>query len=211
VFTFVNADADNATAVTYGGTGLTAVSGGRAVDTAGEAGDCKAWFLGSGISTGAQTVQVTRTNNANVMYAVAITVTAATNTEVAPTKVLIQTDGTCAEQSVTDGQSSGPDSMRFAGINSGLSSVADLTPPASPGPNVLGDGANSTLLQSIVIGAARCCAVVRETAAGIGSRSVGFLSTTSDDRAAVHLAVREVVASTVVKDMIGRGIIAWKR
>jgi hypothetical protein len=149
------------------------------------------------------------------MYAVAVTVTAATDTQVHTGGiVLVQTDGTCAEVSVTDGQSSGPDSMRFAGINSGLSSVVDLTPPATPGLNVLSDGASSTLLHSITVTGGtptRSCAVVRETTAGIGSRSVGFLSTTSDDRAAVHLAVREVVASTVVKDMIGRGIIAWKR
>lgn len=208
VFTFVNANADNATSVTYGGVGMTAVSGGRAVDTAGEPGDCKAWFLGSGIPTGNQTVQVNRTNNASVMYAVAITVTAGANTETNGV-VLVQGDGTCAQQSVTDG-STGVDSMRFAGINSGLSSVASLTPPASPGPNVLANGANSTLLQSIVIGT-RCCAVVRETTAGQGSRSVGFASVTSDDRAAVHLAVREVVASTSIKDIISRGILVRAR
>lgn len=35
---------------------------------------------------------------------------------------------------------------------------------------------------------------VRETTAGQGSRPVGFSYGTSDDRAAVHLAVREVSA-----------------
>lgn len=49
VYTFTNADADDATAVSYGGASLAAVSGGRAVDTTGEPGDCKAWFLGSGV------------------------------------------------------------------------------------------------------------------------------------------------------------------
>jgi len=181
VFTFVNANADNALSVKIDPTGantdVPAVSGGRAVDTATEPGDCKAWFLGAGLPAGAMTIRVNRTNNANVMYAVAVTVTAAGDTQAyTPGIVLLQEDGTLAEQSVDDG-SPGTNSLRYAGINSGLAA-----PPAQ--------GTNSTTTQSIDFGA-RVASLVRENTAGQGSRSVGWSTATSDDRAAVHLAVRE--------------------
>lgn len=184
VFTFVNANADDATAVTYGGVSMTAVSGGRAVDTAGEAGDCKAWFLGSSIPTGAQTIVVTRNNNANAMYGACHSATASGDTEVyLPGIVLLQGDGTFAEQNVDDG-SPGTNSLRFAGTQSGNSS--QFIP-----------GANSTWDTGATIDyGVRVCVTVRETTAGQGSRPVGFSYGTSDDRAAVHLAVREIPSSS---------------
>lgn len=185
VYTFVNANADDALSVKIdplgANTDVPAVSGGRAVDTAGEAGDCKTWFLGTAaLPTGTTTVRINRNNNANVMYAVAITVTAAAgmDTDVHTGGiVLLNTDGTLAEQSVTDG-SPGSDSVRYAGVNSGLG-----TPPAQ--------GASSTQLHTIDF-TSRGISVCRETTAGQGARNVGFSSGTSDDRAAVHLAVKEV-------------------
>ena len=164
--------------VTYGGVDMTAVSGGAAADTAGEIGRCAAWYLDDP-PTGTQTVQVNRTNNTNTMYAVAITVTAAAGklTEVyEPGIVLVQEDGTVAVQAVTDG-SPGSNSTRFAGGMFG-----HQTMPIA--------GTGSTLIQSIDIGA-QGAVVVRETTAGQGSRNVGMSSGTSDDRAIVHLAVRE--------------------
>jgi fibronectin-binding autotransporter adhesin len=182
VYVFV---ANNATdlvqGVTYGGVNVPAVAGGAAVDTAGEPGRCTAFFLGSGIPTGAQSVVVSRTNTANIMYAVAITVTAATDTQVAGTTV-IQGDGTLAVTSIDDGQTgNAPASMRFAGIYSGVASV-----PAA--------GTGSTALQSIDFGN-YVVATYRETTAGVGARNVGA-TFASDDRAAVFLAVREEVAAT---------------
>jgi hypothetical protein len=188
VFTFVNANANDALGVTYGGVQMAPVSGGRAVDTVTEPGDCKAWFLSTGVPQGTKTVVVTRNNNANVMYAVACTVLAASNmdTDVHTAGiVLVQEDNTLAEQSVTDG-SPGSNSLRYAGVNSGLA-----TPPAQ--------GASSTALQSIDF-TSRGCAVVRETTAGQGARSVGFSSGTSDDVAAVHLAVKEIAQSLPTPD-----------
>lgn len=180
VFTCTNANADDATAVDIGGVSLTAVTGGRAVDTAGEAGDVKAWFLGSSVPTGTQTVTVTRNNNANEMWAIGISFTASGDTEVyEPGIVLLQGDGTIAEQNVDDG-SPGTDSTRFAVINSGL-------------PTVPSAGANSTASRGIDFGA-RVIQAVRETVTGQGSRPIGFSSGTSDDRAAVHLAVRQVAS-----------------
>lgn len=188
VFTFVNANADNATGVTYGGAALSAVGGGRAVDTAGEAGDCKAWFLGASVPTGNVTVEVTRTNNANVMWATSITVTALTDTEVTGVQ-LLQENQTLSAVNVDDG-SPGTNSLRFAGCNWG-------------GPDVPTADGSSTALGGIDFGA-RCIGTVQETTAGQGSRPVGFeTGATSDDVAAVHLAVREVVAAA--------GHPTWKR
>jgi len=185
VFTFVNANADDALSVTYGGVALMRVTGGRALATSAEAGDCVAWFLGAGIPTGTQAVVVNRVNNADVMYAVAITSTAAANTE-AVNPVLLQGSSiqAPAEQNVTD-NSPGTNSVRYAGCNYG-------------GLNIPAAGANSTALIGIDYGA-RTVGVVRETTAGQGSRAVGF-SDGSDDVAAVHLAVRELTARAVEDD-----------
>jgi hypothetical protein len=162
-------------AVSYGGVAMAAVSGGRAVDSAGEAGACKAYFLGSSIPTGAQTVSVIHnTGVAANLYAVCITVTASADTEISGTPVLLEGDGTLAEQSVGTG---GASALRFAGLFSGLSATPSV-------------GANSTLVHDHDIGV-RIMAVVCETTAGTGSRPVGFSSGSSDDRAAVHLSVAE--------------------
>lgn len=191
VSTFVNANANDALSVKIdpagANTDVPAVSGGRAVDTAGEAGDCKTWFLGSGLPTATTTVRVNRTNNANVMYALAILQTGTSPLEVhAAGIVLLQEDGTVAEQNVTDG-SPGTDSLRYVAINSGE-------------PGTLAVGANTTTLglSGFIDFGARICQAARETTAGQGSRPVGFSSGVSDDRAAVHLAVREAVAAVTL-------------
>jgi hypothetical protein len=169
------------TSVTYGGVALTRLTGGSAQDAAGELGRMDAFFLGSGLGTGNQTITVNRTNNATVMYAAAATVTAGANTAVPEaTIVLLQGDGTLTVQSVDD-TSPGQNSLRYAGTYSGLNA-----PPAA--------GTGSTLLNSIDIGNYGS-ALVRETTAGQGARNVGFTGAT-DDRAAVHLAIRELVPRT---------------
>lgn len=230
VFTFVNANADDATSVTYGGVSLTAVSGGRANSSNGtNPGDCKAWFLGSGVPTGTQTVVVNRTNNSNAMYAVAITVTSDADSAVHTAGiVLVTSDGSSlSEQSVTDG-SPGTNSLRFAGFNGGWS-FWNEDPDNFPTDNVLKGSNSSWLDNTTTFGSAgvvgiidygtRGCAVVKETTAGQGSRSVGFSASTtafpppSLARAAVHLAIKEATAapSTTIKDLIGCGIIPFRR
>ncbi len=230
VFTFVNANADDATSVSYGSASMTAVSGGRANSAnATFPGDCKAWFLGSSVPTGTQTVTVNRTNNANFIYGVAVSLTAATNTEVHTAGIVLLTaDGTTvAQQSVTDG-SPGTNSLRLAGLNMGISGWNE-TFKFGPSNNVLA-GANSIWVDGdannggggAVIGlydyGTRGCGVVRETANGQGARNVGFSATYSivppsnTGIAAVHLAVKEsAAASTALKDIIGQGIIPWPR
>ena len=170
-------DVQHVTSVTADGSAVPAVSGGAAVDSATEPGRCDVFFLGSSVPAGTLTMVVNRTNDAIEMWACCITVTAAADTEVYTTGiVLLEGDGTLAEQNVDDG-SPGTNSVRFAGIHSGLAGV-----PAA--------GANSTVVHGFDTGS-NVAQVVRETTAGQGSRPVGFSDGTTDDRAAVHLAVRE--------------------
>lgn len=218
VFTFVTSSsgADDVTSVTYGGVSLTAVSGGRAVDT--NFGDCKAWFLGASVPTGSQTVTVNRNNNSNSIYAVAATVNADASTTSVHTGgiVLVQGDATSlSEQSVTDGLTGGdPDSLRFAGAYVNLPNF-NTSPPTTITFNTLQPGTNSTWLRGIDYGTTNI-GFVRETTAGNGGRNVGFDAAgfSSFDRAAVHLAIKEGggAAATAVKDLInGFGIMPFKR
>lgn len=188
VYTFVlNSSTETATAVDWGGVSLSAVSGGTAADTATEPGRCTAWFNGDGSALAGRandTITVTRTNNANEMYAVAATVTAGTeDTEVHTAGIqLVENNATWTERSVTDG-SPGTNSQRYSGTFFGVS--------AAPGA-----GANSTAMNSMVVSSTRGGAAVRETTPGQGSRSVGFSSGTSDDHAEVALAIKEKAAAT---------------
>jgi len=181
VFNLVSG-ANIVSSVTYGATSVPLVAGGEAIDSAGEPGWCGAYFIGSGFPTGSsQAVVVNRTNNTDELYATCTLLQALGDTEVYTAGiVLLQGDGTLAEQSVDDG-SPGTDSERYAGTFSGLASV--------PGP-----GINTSALLSFDTGQ-QTAAVVREANTGQGSRLVGFASGTSDDRAAVHLAVREAAAA----------------
>lgn len=171
------ASADAVTSVTYAGTTMTHVGSARAVDSTTEPGSVDVYFLGSSVpTTDNPTVQVNRTNNTTTMWAVCATQTAATDTEIAGI-VLVPGDGAIAQQSVDDG-STGVDSVRYSAVYYG---------GATPAPA----GANSTLLHSNDAGAYGWTAV-RETTAGQGSRLVGCTQATSDDRAIVAFAVREV-------------------
>jgi hypothetical protein len=183
VYTF-NSTAALVTSVTYGGVQLSAVTGGSTTDAAGEPGRIDTYYIGATVTGGGtQTIVVNRTNNATAMYATAASVYSVYNTEVyTPGIVLLSGDGTMPVQSVTDGWP-GSFSQRYAGAYSGLQ-----TPPAA--------GTGSTLLNSIDIGNYGA-AMVRETTPGQGPRSVGFNAAT-DDRAAVHLAIREINPQRVI-------------
>ncbi len=186
-----NSSTDKTSTVTYGGTTVPLVPGGFAADTTGEPRSCKAFFLGAGVPTGAQSVVVNRTNDSTVMWAVAVTVDASQDTEVyTPGIVLQQSDTSLAAQNVSDGLSVS-NSLRFAAISSALNS----------GP---GADTGSVGLQAIDFGP-QVAQVVRETTAGTGSRPVGFSSATVDDVAAVYLAVREQV--TVVSIPVTPGAV----
>lgn len=182
VLVFVGTKANSAiiTSVTYGGVTCSAVSGAEAIDTVGEPCRMKAFFIGSSVPAGAQTVTVTRTNNTTVMYAVAYTVTASRDTEIyLPGIVLVQEDGALVEQSVDDG-SPGTNSLRLGGLAWGRDGTLTI-------------GSSSTQDQVIDV-TAFAFATCHENTAGQGVRSVGWSYAFTDDRAGVFLAVREVAA-----------------
>ena len=184
VFTCGLSSATNdVTSVTYGGVNVPAVTGGAASDAVTEPGNMKAWFLGSSIPTGNQSVVVNRNNNANILYAVSISVTALSDTAVYEAGIVLQNgDVQAAEQSVDDG-SPGTNSVRYAGTFSGWDAPASLTV-----------GANTTGLRAIDIGS-QLCQTARETTAGQGARSIGWTAASSDDTAAVYLAIKESAAA----------------
>lgn len=161
-------------------------------DVAGEIGTVAVWVLGTGIPTGAQTVVVNRTNDANAVYAVCATVTESGSLKTHPHESVVTLSGDVEihEQSVTDG-SPGQNSVRFAAAYRGNNTFP-------------GVGANTTLVHSIsgTFGAtSRGTGLGYETTAGQGSRSVGFEnSTTADDTAAAHFAMR-----IMLDDLVGQG------
>lgn len=170
-----NTATDDFVSATYGGVPMTEVTGSKATDTVTQPGLVKAFFLGSGIPTGAQTVSIDHLASNINHWAVCISVTAAADTEISGTPVLLQEDGTLAEQNVGTGTGT---AMRYAMLYTGMATLP-------------GVGASSTSLGSLDIGTTGfVCA--RETTAGAGSRPVGFSTGTTDSRAAVHLSVAEV-------------------
>jgi len=179
------------TGVTYGGTPMTLVTGGEANDTATEQGTVRTYFLDN-VAAGAQTVEVTRVNDATQMIGIAATQTAAGATEVGPTIVLLEENGTYVSQNVDDG-SPGTNSQRY---------VAGYYGGATPAPVT---GADTTLVHDHDF-TAFGWTVGRETTPGQGSRAVGLTQATSDDRAAVHLAIREVPATVPNAGWWGGGV-----
>jgi len=181
----INSFNDDAGTVTYGSTTLSRVTGANAVDIGGEPGRTVAYFAGSGLPSGNQTVTVNRTNNSNVMYATVATVTAAADTDTAGVLVE-QNNQTLTEENVDDG-SPGANSIRYLGLYSGRGAFGNQSGRITP-------GANSTAVQTIDFGA-RVAGLYRETVAGQGSRPVGVSCTTSDDVAAVYLAIIEAASA----------------
>ncbi|TAN35690.1 hypothetical protein EPN27_03265, partial [Patescibacteria group bacterium] len=184
VYVYTISATKTVTSVTYGGVAMTEIAGGAASDTGGETGRVDTFFLGASIPTGAQPIVVSRTNNSTIMYASASTQTASVNTEVYTSGIiLLQENGTYSVQSITDG-SIGVNSLRYAAGYSG-------------GNNPLSAGTGSTVLNSIDFGS-YTATTARESTAGQGARNVGFTYGSNDDRAGVHLAVREIPAAATI-------------
>lgn len=168
-----------ATSLTYDGEAVAAVSGGEATLSSTESGAVKAYFLGTGVNTGAVTVVVNRNNNGQMLYAIACTVTAGGDTEVHTAGIVTVSNASIdlTEQAVTDG-SPGTNSVRYGGVVDGLGA------PPTP-------GTNSTAVHDLDIGNLTAT-FVRETTAGQGSRSVGPVNGGPPDEAVgVYLAVRQ--------------------
>jgi hypothetical protein len=165
-------------AVTYVGVPLARL-GTVAQDTIGEFATATVWFLGGSVPTDdPASVVVTRDNSANEAYAVAVTFTAGGDTEEVGTRVLLEEDGTLAEQAIDSG------AVTALRLVCGRSGLADL--PSA--------GTNSTHLHDMDVGS-RVMMMGRETTPGSGSRSVGYSSGATDDRAFIHFAIAEVAGA----------------
>jgi hypothetical protein len=177
VFVTTIANADYISSVTYGGVAMTQVS--EAADTATEPARVTAFYLGSGIPTSTQTIVVNRTNNATIMYASAATVQADGDTGTIGYKQIVNnTDGYYAPN-IQDGfMSTSSNSLRYVGAYYGANNVLPVS------------SASTTLLNNIDFGSYTSNMAV-ETSGGLGFRKVGFTNVTADDRAAIHLAIRE--------------------
>jgi hypothetical protein len=161
-------------AVTYGGVAMTRIS--RAADTAGEPGATYAYFLGSGIPTGAQTVSITHSATATLKIATVNSMTAAANTAVEVSNV-IQADTANPQLALNSAVSA----LRYVGVYSGAVGPTSLT--------LLG---GMTAVHSHDFGAF-CSRVDRETTASSGSFTIGYTAA-SDDVGMVAVAIREVQA-----------------
>ncbi len=174
------------TAVTYGGTAMTLVGSGADTDT--EPAIVRCYYLDN-VAAGAQSIVVTRTNNAVQMMGMAATVTAASATQT----VGLVTQGGSSETIGANTTGTGTAASGSLPINDGspgTNSVrycAYYTGAATP----LAPGTDSTLLNNHDF-TAFGWTMVRETTAGQGIRFVGMATGTVDDRAAVYVAVREI-------------------
>lgn len=201
VITFVNADADDATAVTYGGVTVNAVSGGRALSTG--FGDCKTWFLGSGIPSGTQSVVVTRTNNANTIYAVAVSFTAASNTSVAGVTLNTTTGNSLSETTITGAAGClcvGATNAEYADINAAFKIISNNILRGTNSlwmnnaTNNSGSSPGTAGKEGIYDFGSRSCGVVKRNTTGSGL--VGFSASSTlvpsgSRQASVYLAVQE--------------------
>jgi hypothetical protein len=115
---------DIVSGVTYGGVTMSRVA--FADDTTGEAGAAYLYFLGASIPTGAQTVSIDRTQNTTSVWAVAITATAAADTEVVDFDNSQQGDANITNPAVTL-QHSGRDCLDFFGGYNGVNAPGSIT------------------------------------------------------------------------------------
>jgi hypothetical protein len=166
---------DVITSVTYGGVAMARVS--TAADAAGEDGRVYAYFLGTGIPVGAQTVSIVHSGSATVKHAVAISV-------LAPSDTCITGVGTLSADQANP-QLALPSEMvgqRYCVIYSGKDTVSDLTPLA--GMTAVHDHDFGTFVSR----------VDRQTTPSSGTYTIGYTAT-SDDVAMIAIAIGAISSS----------------
>lgn len=166
--------ADLITGVTYGGVTMTRTPNGRAVDSVGEALSTYAYFLGSGVPTGTQTVSVDHTASGHAKIAFCITFTAGDDTEIVIDNIL---QGDQADPQISLDTNTRV-SLRCFVVGSGHNAPSSLT--LISGMTSVGSGTDGA--KSIVCG--------RETSPSSGNTTVGWTAT-SEDVAMVAVSVAE--------------------
>lgn len=149
---------------------------------AGEPGSAYAYFLGSGIPTGAQTVSVAYDDsNSAFKVCVAVTVTASSNTEVIDFDTL---EGIAANPGVTL-DSASRTAIRLLGMFSGRQDTS-IDP---------GTGLTEMFAMNAEGGISRSYQAARETTPSSGATALSFTAT-SDDIALVGVALGEIAATS---------------
>jgi len=171
---------DEVSAVTYGGVAMSRVA--SAADTAGELQRVYAYFLGTGIPTGAQTVTVTYSGASATRILYCITVTAAADTEVDASNVAEEDQ---ADPDITVATTASTNCFVSGVIASGLSTHTNLSAGTGYTELDLTDvGSNATHVQ-------------RRTSNSTGGNVSVLWDTAaiSDDVAAIGVAIKESAAS----------------
>lgn len=176
---------DEVTTVTYGGTGMTQISVSPQTKSTGELSVVHAFFLGSSIPTGAQTVEVS-VSGASTKLGRSITLTASADTEVVDADII--SSDSVSNPSVTLGLG-GRTSFVAIGFDSGQIDVASIAPNAGWTSRVEFDfGSHSGGVYTYdTIGSS-------DVAAGWDNSAAG-----GDDANAIAVAISEAAAATAVR------------
>ena len=177
-------DGDDVTSVKYGGVAMTRVA--TAADTAGETMRSYVYFLGTGISTGAQTVDVVYSGGTNTRILYCTTITAAADTEVEDSEILQENQ---ADPSMTLVTGSGVNCFCAGILASGRSTHTNVTP-----------GTDYTELDLTDV-SSRASHVERRTNNSTGGNVTLNWGTAgvSDDVAAVGVAIKESAADILLQ------------
>lgn len=182
-----SADEIDSTDVTYGGVAMSLV--GTYADTAGEPCRVHAYFLGSGIPTGAQTVHMGVTAGATLSKrGYCITLTAAADTAVEDEN---GTSGDIDDPSVALTTGASTETWVAALIMSGLAAPTSITAGSGFTKNATLEhdhGANCSTVETI------------DTNDAGGGLTVGFTTTAADDVAMIAVAIKEVGAQAFTID-----------
>lgn len=170
------------TAVSYGGVAMTQVSGSPLDKTTGEPGNVTCWFLGSGISSGAQTVQFTAGGATRRGWSV--TLTGADNTELVDVDTSINSDSQ-ANPSTTL-QHTSRTSFAMLAFRSGVDGGVGNTTPLS----------GWTSRDELSVSGASVLGVYTYDTVGSSDVTAGWTQA-ADDAQMIALAISEVVAAPV--------------
>lgn len=176
--------------VTYGGVAMEQTSNSPVINLVNEFGVVQCFILGSGIPTGAQTVVVNTVGTNATKRAVAITVTAATNTEFVSERSV--SSGSLANPSVVLGLL-GRTCFVAEGFFSGQNAPADITPLT---------GWTSMLEHDF---GTKTAGWYRYNTIGSADVTTGWTQT-ADDAVMISVAISEVQAGAALVRVVGEGL-----
>lgn len=165
-------DAENVSAVTYGGVAMASVQ--NQVSGGGESGRSAVYFLGASIPTGMQTVSVTHTGS-NATQMSAVTMTAAGDTEIGDSDF-----DTGTQQNASIVLTTAVSALRVGAIYTALDGLGGLT--ALTGMTLIGQYSSGF----------RTTMAHRQTTPSSGGFTFGYTTNVSTDLALVGVAVQEI-------------------